>query len=41
MFKITYGWICEKKSGVRAEGGYSLARRIIGRVFLGERFIRF
>jgi hypothetical protein len=40
IFKITYGWKRVKRNGSTAEGGYSIARRLIGRAFLGERFIR-
>lgn len=35
-----YYWVCKRKDGSIAEGFYSVARRMFGRLFLGETFIK-
>ena len=34
----TYYWHLTKRDGSQAEGKFSLARRVFGRVFLGEKY---
>lgn len=35
-----YYWECMNEDGSRSEGYFSLYRRVIGRLFLGEEFIK-
>ncbi len=34
----TYYWLRLNKNGTRSEGKYTTARRVFGRVFLGETY---
>ena len=36
----TYYWRCEKKNGKLAEGKFSIVRRAVGRLFMGEKFTK-